>query len=232
MRPAVILLLICLLPSSLVGQSSDDRARRPGRRLSFVLELGGSFGGPGAGLADQLRVAGFDDTHPGGCFLIGCSGPTAHPTQEKPGGAVGLTVRFVVNRSLVVGVGYGNTSLGGSMGYRTDTTSVFGDYVFSHWDATIVWAAAFLKLAPAFRLGGGPGWYRLENIPEDSKVSQIGLMIEAGAELPANRRFFLDLAVRGHLIPAKDVEHGRTDPITLRPNWSHITLLAGVGVHL
>lgn len=49
------------------------------------LEVGGSFGGPGGGLAEQLRLAEFDDTRPGGCFLIGCSGPTTHPTQEAPG---------------------------------------------------------------------------------------------------------------------------------------------------
>jgi len=233
MRTAVTLLLACLVPTQLAGQSSDESARRPRRRLSFVFEVGRSFGGPGAGLVDQLRVAGFDDTDPGGCFLIGCSGPTAHPTHERPSGAAGLTARFAINHRLAVGVGYGNTPLGGSMGYRADTASVFGgDYIFSHWDVTFAWAAAFWKPAPALRLGGGPGWYRLENTPEGSKVSQIGLMVEAGAELPADRRFFLDLAVRAHLIPAKDVDHGWTDPLTLRPTWSHVTLLAGIGVHL
>jgi hypothetical protein len=232
MRSVVILLLACLMPAQLAGQSSDDRTRRPSRRLSFVLELGGSVGGPAAGLAEQLRQAGFDDTTPGGCFFIGCSGPTPHPTQERPDGAVVLSARFAINRGLAVGVGYGNTSLGGSMGYRRDVESAWGDYVLSHWDATILWAAAFWKPAPAFRLGGGPGWYRLENVPEGSKVSQVGLMLEAGAEAPANRRFFLDLAIRAHLVPAKDVEHGWTNPTTLRPDWTHVTLLAGVGVRL
>lgn len=231
MRTAIIFLL-ALWPASLVGQNPDDRSGPPRRRLSLVLELGASFGGPASSLAEQLSLAGFDDTNPGGCFLIGCSEPTAHPTQESPAEAVGLIARFAVSRQLVLGAGYGNTSLGGSMGYRADTASVFGDYVFSHWDATIIWAGAFWRPAPALRLGGGPGWYRLENIPEGSKVSRIGLMIEAGAELPADRRFFLDLAVRAHLIPPTDVEQGRTAPVTLRPTWSHVALLAGLGVRL
>ena len=145
MRTSVILLLACLVPAQLAAQSPNDRVHRPARRLSFVLELGGSLGGPGGGLVEQLRLAGFDDTDPGGCFFIGCTGPTAHPTQERPGGAVGLTVRYAISRSLIAGLGYGNTSLGGSMGYRTDTATVFGDYVLSHWDATVVWAAAFWK---------------------------------------------------------------------------------------
>ncbi len=66
------------------------------------------------------------------------------------------------------------------------------------------------------------------------RVSRVGLMGEAGAELPANRRFFLNLGVRVHLVPATDVEHGYIDsvPITLRPNWTHAALLAGLGIRL
>ena len=232
MRSVVILLLACLVPAQLAGQSSDARAHRVPRRLALLLELGGTVGGPAAGLVEQLRQAGFDDTRPGGCFIF-CSGPTAHPTHDGPDGpAVGLTARFAISRRLVVGAGYGKTSLGGSMGYRADTTSILGDYVLSHWETTIAWAAAFWKPHPAFRLGGGPGWYRLENIPEGSKISQVGLMVEVGAEVPANRRFFLDLAVRAHLVPAKDVDHGLSEPTTLRPNWTHAMLLAGFGVRL
>lgn len=233
MRATVILLMISLWPASLVGQTRDDRSGPPSRRLSFVLELGPSFGGPSSGLADQLRVAGFDDTDPGGCFLIGCSGPTTHPTRESPGTAGGVAARFAISRQLVVGASYGNTSLGGSSGYRADTTALFGGrHIFSHWDATFFWAGAFWKPAPILRVGGGPGWYRLESISAGSEVSQLGLMVEAGLELPADRRFFLDLAIRGHFIPAKDVEHGSAEPITLRPEWSHATLLAGLGFRL
>ncbi len=232
MRSVVILLLACLVPAQLAGQISDARAHPAPRRLALVLEFGRSVGGPGAGLVEQLRVAGFDDRTPRLCLWDLCSGPTVHPTQEAPGAVVGLTARFAISRGLVVGAGYGNTSLGGSMGYRADTTSILGDYVASHWETTVAWAAAFWKPHPAFRLGGGPGWYKLENIPQSSKVSQVGLMVEGGVEVPTNRRFLLDLAVRAHLVPAKDVEHGRSEPITLRPNWTHVMLLAGFGVRL
>lgn len=232
MRATIIFLLTALWPAALLGQNPDNRSGPPSRRLSLIVQFGPSLGGPASGLAEELRLAGFDDTNPGGCFFIGCSGPTAYPTQESPTAAAGLTAHFALSRRLVIGAGYSNTSLGGAAGYRADTASVFGDFVFSHWDATIVWAGAFWRPAPALRLGGGPGWYRLENVPEGSKVSQVGVMVEVGAELPAYRRFFLDLAVRAHLIPTKDVAHGGTEPVTLRPTWSHVALLAGLGVRL
>jgi len=56
--------------------------------------------------------------------------------------------------------------------------------------------------------------------------------VEAGVELPGDRRLFLNLAVRAHLIPAKDVEHGGTVQLTLRPTWTHVAFLAGFGIHL
>jgi len=232
MRSAVILMLACVLPAALAGQSPGGQVRRAQRRLSLVLEVGGSLGGPGAGLAAQLRRAGFDATTPAGCLLIFCSGPIPHPTQESPGGAVGLTVRFAVSGTLAVGAGYGTTSLGGSIGYRANDGSGFGDYVLSDWHATTAWAGGFWKPHPALRLGGGPAWYQLENVPMGITVSQAGLVGEAGVEVPADRRLFLNLAVRVHLVPAKDVEHSRTVPITLRPNWTHAVLLAGLGVRL
>lgn len=231
MRSAVILLLACLVPAALAGQSPDDRAGRAPRRLSLVLELGGSLGGPGARLAAQLRRAGFDDTTPGGCFIF-CTGPIAHPTQDGPGGAVGVTARFAIKGTVALGAGYTNTSLGGSIGYRANAASGFGDYVLSHWDATMGWAGVFWKPHPALRIGGGPGWYQLENVPLAFQVSQVGLMGEAGVEVPADRRLFLNLAIRVHFVPAKDVEHAGTVPITLRPNWNHAALLAGLGVRL
>ncbi|KPK80916.1 MAG: hypothetical protein AMS25_08270 [Gemmatimonas sp. SM23_52] len=149
---------------------------------------------------------------------------------------MGLTARFAISGAVAVGAGYSNTSLGGSMGYRANAEPpgwFSGEHVISHWDATMAWVGAFWKPHPAVRLGGGPGWYQLENYDARAvKVSQVGLMVEVGAEVPAARRFFLDLAIRLHLVPAKNVEHGRTVPITLRPNWTHAALLAGLGLHL
>ena len=230
MRRAVLFLASFLLPSVLAGQSPDSRGSRPQRRLSLVLEMGGSVGGPGTGLATQLRRAGYDATWPGGCF-IWCGGPITHPTQESPSVAVGLTARFAISRTLAVGAGYGTTSLGGANGYQANGSGL-GDFVLSDWEAKTVWAAAFWKPYPALRLGGGPGWYQLDNVPTRLRVSQVGLMGEAGADLPAGRRFFLNLAVRVHFVPAKDVVHEGTTTITLRPNWTHASLLAGLGIRL
>jgi hypothetical protein len=232
MRSAVLLVVSCLLPPVLAGQSPDSRGTHPAKRFSLVLEVGGSVGGPGAGLTTQLRQAGFIATTPRECFLMWCSGPTAYPTQEGPGVAVGLTARFAISRTVAVAAGYGTTSLGGSTGYRASAGSRLGGYVSSDWNATMVWAGVFWTPHPALRLGGGPGRYQLENFPRGSRVSQVGLMGEAGADLPAGRRFFLNLAARVHFVPAKDVAQGETAPITLRPHWTHVSLLAGLGVRL
>jgi len=126
MRSVAVLLVACLLLAPLAAQSSDERVGNAPRRLSLVLELGPSVGGPGAGLAAKLRQAGFDDTSPEGCFIF-CSGPTAHPTQEGPGAARALTARVALSGTVAIGVGYGNTSLGGSIGYRASAS--VGDYV-------------------------------------------------------------------------------------------------------
>jgi hypothetical protein len=230
MRSIVVLVLMCLVPAVVAGQSPDRRVPPAPRRFSLVLELGGARGGPGAGLAEQMRKAGFDDTSPGGCFF-GCIGPIDHPEQAGAGGATGLTARFAISDPVAVGAGYGHTSLGGSTGYRAKAGSEFGDYVFSSWEATMMWAGVFWRPGSDLRLGGGPGWYRLED-GEGFSVSRIGLMGEVGLEAPAARRFFLNLAIRGHLVPAKDVAQGWTVPITLRPKWSHVALLAGLGVRL
>lgn len=231
MRNACTILLVCVLPTALAAQSADGRRGNVKRRFSLVLDVGGSVAGPGGGLSAQLRRAGFDDTSPESCFLF-CSGPIPHPTHERPGGAASLSARFAVGSSVAVGVGYGTASLGGSIGYRDNGAAGFGDYILSHWDATMAWAAAFWKPLPGVRLGGGPGWYQLENTAMGSKTSRVGAMVEAGAELPADRRIFLNLALRLHLLPATDVYHAGTAPLTLRPNWSHASLLVGLGVRL
>jgi hypothetical protein len=61
-------------------------------------------------------------------------------------------------------------------------------------------------------------------------------MVEAGAEVPADSRFFLNLAIRAHLIPAKDIVYEpdmfRTVAVTVRPKWTHASFLAGLGVRL
>ena len=95
-----------------------------------------------------------------------------------------------------------------------------------------MWVGAFWRPYPALRLGGGPAWYRLVSQLEKLEISRVGLMGEAGGEVPMYGRFFLDLAVRFHLIPTQDVEHDLFGPLTLRPNWSHTALLVGVGFHI
>ena len=240
MRIALVLVLGSLFTTALPGQTPEGQPIRRARRLTLALERGGSLGGPAAGLAAQLRAAGFDDTSPpAGCFIWWCTG-TPHPRKQGPGLSADITAHFAVSGTLAVAAGYGWADLGGSLGYRAVPGSVFGgESVHSVWEATMGWVAAFWRPPPPpsltgapppvpIRLGAGPAWYRLQNI--NTEVSRLGLMVEAGAEPPANRRFFLNLAARVHLIPSRDVEH--PGPVVLRPRWTHASLLLGGGVRL
>jgi len=222
-------LLLSTIATAAPGQRSAPPTRIE-RRLSLILELGRPIGGPGGGLASQFRRLGYDETLPGGCLPpFGCSGPIAHPTREGPSGVVGFAARLAIVSQLAIGAGYEKSLLGGAVGYNGS----LGGIVISDWDATISWVAVFWRPSDAHRvglhLGGGPGWYRLENQPMRLAVSRIGAMVEAAMELPADRRLFLYVAGRLHVIPAKDVDH---QGVMLRPNWTHGAILAGLGLRL
>ena len=230
MAPFVALLLAALPVAVPLPAPDTVSAARPRHRLSLTVELGGTFTGPSSGLAEQLRDTGFDDTSPGGCLFIFCGGPHAHPTEENPSVAAALTARFAVTPSLLVGLGTARASLGGATGYRGAPEFFFGDYVFSDWESRVLWGGVLWRPLPIIRLGGGPGWYRLEDAEYGSiPVGRAGLVLEAGAELPANRLLFLSLTIRGHLIPTTDVPY---HDIVLRPSWSYLTISAGLGFHL
>jgi len=223
-------LLLAALPVAVPLPAPDTvSAARPRHRLSLTVELGGTFTGPSSGLAEQLRDTGFDDTSPGGCLFIFCGGPHAHPTEENPGVAAALTARYAVTPSLAVGLGTATASLGGATGYR-GTPESFGDYVFSDWESRVLWGGVFWRPLPSIRLGGGPGWYRLKDMESaPNSVGRVGLVLEAGTELPANRLLFLSLTIRGHLVPTTDVPY---HDVVLRPSWSYLTISAGLGFHL
>ena len=227
MVPFVTLLLAALPVAVPLPAPDTVSAARPRHRLSVTVELGGTFTGLSSGLAEQLRDAGYDD--PSTCFLF-CSGSIAHPTEQNPSVATALTARFAVTPSLLVGLGTARASLGGATGYRGAPESFFGDYVFSDWESRVLWGGVFWRPLPIIRLGGGPGWFRLKDMEQvPNSVGRAGLVLEAGAELPANRLLFLSLTIRGHLIPTTDVPY---HDIVLRPSWSYLTISAGLGFHL
>jgi len=209
----------------LAAQSVHGRQKAP---FSAVLQIGASVGGPASGLADQFRQVGYDDPSP--CFFF-CHGTTPHPSEDASSAAVGFTIRYPVGRSVAVGGGLTRAILGGAAGYRSEGM----DYIFSRWNTSIAWAGGFWIMDPGIRLGGGPAWYRLDDDDsEQHTVSRMGLLGEVGLEFPANRTFFLDLAVRLNVVPATDVDYSTADEsvVRLRPSWTHVQLQAGFGIHL
>jgi len=222
-----VLALSCIAATTSIGlcQGSDPG---PPWRFALSLQLGTAVGGPASGIADRLRQVGYDDETT--CWLF-CSGTISHPSEQQPTAAAGAMVRYMLNEHLLIGTGVSMLDMGGSHGYRSDTF----DYIFSYWTASMMWASAYWTES-GFRLGGGPSWYRLKDdeTSDRNRVTRFGLMGEAGLEVPAEKRFFLDFAIRVHLVPSKDVAYEVPDrsAVTIRPNWTHVQLMAGLGIHM
>jgi hypothetical protein len=219
-----LLALLSLTGSMVAAQTVQDRFIG----FSVATSIGAVRGGPSAGLSEQLSDLGYAGEYYTGCGGFGvplglsdCDPTTKYPIQSDPGVVKSIAVRVALTRRVALGGGYAwEEDLGGAAGW--DISSV--------WNATGLWAAAFWTLPP-LRIGGGPGWYRLERqyaYDHPQVIARFGLIGEVGLEIPSDSRIFLDLAMRGHLLPTTDVDHDAI--VILRPNWSHIALIAGLGM--
>jgi hypothetical protein len=224
MRFSLLLAVVGVIGAGLGAAQEPPSGRPPVRRMSIALEIGQAVGGPSGSLASQLRKAGYDQPSPGGCFFVLCADPHSTPTQQGPGMAVGLTARYRARSAIAVGVGYQKVSLGGAIGYNDA-------FVLSDWDATTAWSAVYWMPPSSGRLsgflGGGAAWHRLENVPRNFAVSQIGLVVDAELERSGKGRLFYYLDARVHVVPPKDVD---SDGLILRPPWSHGVILLGLGL--
>lgn len=226
--------LAALLPADLAGQETGDLVGHDRKRLTLTFEMGNPVPDAGGGLADQMRRAGYDDTAPNSCFFIFCSGPTTHPFEADGGPSTSVRARYALGPSVAVGLGYGTTALGGADGYRASVAA----RVSSHWEADIAWASVFWTPHPALRVGGGPAWFGLEETHLEQRFSRAGAVGELGLEVPTGSWFFVDLGLRGHLVPSSaDVTYPVSDvtgqeiaSLTLRPGASHVTLFVGTGL--
>jgi hypothetical protein len=222
------LLLLAAVACPALGQA-PPAGHRPTRRFSLVFEAGPTLGGPANGIVAQLRAAGFDD--PTTCFFI-CTGTIPHPARIGPGPSSAVVARLAIGATMAIGAGFGRADLGGAIGFRDDAS--LGRYVLSDWAAKMAWASLFWTPAPGFRFGAGPGWYRVtnDNSAPGPSFQRLGAVLEAGAELPAGRRFFLSLTARAHLLGGATVENDNLAPASLTPSWRHAALLLGFGLHL
>jgi len=228
MRPIDLILIVSVLvPARVHGQDARDAWDRP---ISVVWNVGQSFIGPGSNLVNQLLRAGYRNRTLCPAHAWVCGGPSQ--VESAPGGASALTLRYAMTSELAVGAGISWTELGGGSGYRWREK---WEEIRSYWDVSTVWAAAFWMPVPELRLGGGPALYGLSDEGGRNEVSKLGLIGEYGIEYPSNRRFLLDVAVRLHVVPSEDVVYrsqlSETD-VKLSPNWTHVQVLAGIGVRL
>lgn len=234
-RPVGFLVLAAvLLPTALAGQQTGVLAEPGGKRLTLTFEMGNPVPDAGGGLVDQMRRAGYGDRAPVSCFFIFCSGPAEHPSPADGGPSVGVRARYALGPGLAVGLGYASSPLGGADGYRASAAA----RVSSHWEADIVWGSVFWTPHPTFRVGGGPAWFGLADDAAGHRFSRAGAVGELGLEVPAGSRFFIDLGIRGHLVPSSaDVAYPVSSftgeelgSVTLRPRASHLALFVGTGV--
>jgi len=218
------------LPSHLAAQEPPDPVLQGMSRFSIAIELGRAVGGPTPGIVEQLVQAGFDQTILGGCaynWLLDretCISTQTYPTKSPRGVAATVTARWMISSRWAVGGGVGSVRFGESRGYSG------GAYVDVSYDALEIWAAGYWQPLPWVRVGGGPALYRVHESYSGKTVSRLGLMSEAGIEVPIERGFYVQLGVRGHFVPSATVHDTVGVPITLRPSWSHVAFAGGVGL--
>jgi hypothetical protein len=236
------------MPGHLIAQVTPTP-----HRVSLALEVGPAIGGPGSSLITQMTIAGYGDTRPAACggYIKVCWQTQDYPRRRDSG--IGWTVTAQIDRSSRLGLraGYGLISLGGAEGFDlrgVDPYSPYpGEWLSSAWDAQGTFVEVVLRPRPHLSWSGGPSLYRLKPrlggrggaaAPTPSAVSRMGITSRINITMPrmTRSRFYLNLGMRGHLIPSTNVEEYSTefysslDVVVVRPKWSHLTLTAGGGV--
>jgi len=201
--------------------------------------VGSAFGGPSGGLTAQFKRLGFADTKPAWCIQLGvpwdrtgpeiCMPELEYPRPVGGGSSLGFAARYAVSPTWSVGVGFGETVLGGSSGHAAGPKATT---MFSYWDVWVGWISALWKPRPFARVGAGVGRYGLKHTITGEGPAALGLMGEAGLEWPRDRALFIDLSFRAHLIPPVSVDHGPEMQEKLRVSPSHAALHLGAGLRL
>lgn len=227
MRRTLPFVLGLILTTTVSAQAPEAPAPHPPYRLSIVIAGGGTAGGPAEPLLDEMTDAGYDMTSPEVCGGFFCSPAIAHPYETvMTDSQIGISARYVLKPSFVIGAGVVSGPIGGATGLGPD------GYVTAEWKATSFWTAAYLASTSGFRLGVGPSFHKLTQSPDRPKELRFGITGEAGLQFPQRSRLFIDVATRYHFIPTTDVEIGTPGSavMTSRPHWSHFNYMFGLGI--
>ena len=225
MRFGFIVLIGGIAAAPAWGQSPGAETGRA-NRLSITWSGGRTFSGIAPALAEQLSEAGWGQSGAEICIVV-CAEPATFPVEHGPEAPLSVTVRYSLTRILGLVGGYTRQGLGGAIGRRDHGLFNAAEYIDSVWEADALWFGCSLYPWGDLRLSVGPGIYRMES--PDHRVTRAGLLAEVGFELPLVRRFFVDLALRRHVIGSSEVTDEHSG-VTLRSDWSHDTVQIGLGV--
>jgi hypothetical protein len=230
MRVVTALLLLAGLTAAPLSAQAGERDSESSYRMSITWGGGWTFSSTASQLATQLREAGYNHTYTPLCLSPACPDPQRYPIRRRASPPGSLTMRFRLTRLVSVAGGYTWKRLGAAIGRREKESSDFWtrdvDHILTSSRVTTLWVGGALHPLPSLRLGAGPGFYWTGR---DHWVSRLGLLGEIGLDLPRGSRFFVDVAVRGHLVGSEEVTDQPTG-ITLQNDLNHVTLEIGLGL--
>jgi hypothetical protein len=102
----------------------------------------------------------------------------------------------------------------------------------SIWSSDAGWLIVSWTPRSWLRLGAGPGFYSLQpSTGGGSRESRFGAVAQIGVKTRRYRWLVGDLGFRLHLVPSSEVASGAESEVgTLEPEWTHVTLMIGLGI--
>jgi len=212
---AALALTIVLLPSSVLSQEVQSSADSRPRRFSISIQGGAVIGGGTESVEQFMREIGYDFTKPGQCFFNLCGGPTSHPHSKTEMSTI-LAFKYRFWDHFAAQFVYAKGGSGETDGWAS---SGRGSLSLTHHVTTVA-ALATLDGGNA-HLGLGPALYsaKLDNYIRGNVQSEtkLGLLADAGFEIPLEARFFIDLRLQYRFVGSAVI-----DP----PEWLNLSSAA------
>jgi opacity protein-like surface antigen len=206
------------------------------KRFSLSFYVGAAKGGPNGEIESAMRANGFDAST--ACWLF-CSGTLAHPKSYAPEADGGMIVaKYRLRHRFAIQLVYGDNGTGQVIGAAGSWSTLIVDH-----GVTTVASIVSFEEGP-LQLGLGPALYRVR-VSDDpggnravASTTRLGLLADAGVQLPWNSRFFVDLRAQYRLVGSTSfgpVETGLFDETSfpgMTVSFNHAYIAIGFGFRI
>jgi len=172
------------------------------RRFSVGMAADRALAGSPDAIHDLFMEHGFDDTETFGCFIF-CIGPQERPRVDGAARELMVSARYRLDRRWSAAAFVtASTETAMTEGFRRPGYGLDLSHGLSTWAL-----AAGYRILPGVDLSVGPALYRVtlrrvfERV-ESWTSTELGLLVDGGVELPADRRFYVRLFGQYRWVPA------------------------------